>query len=97
MTLITYTVEVAPNVTREDLAYSITDALPAGTTYVEGSATDGATFADGVITWGADLASDLRRRRARTTITSSNQTRRASTRSRARPRTSTCSRRPMVH
>lgn len=54
---ITYTVEVAPNVTREDLAYSITDALPEGTTYVEGSATDGATFADGVVSWSGDLAS----------------------------------------
>ena len=28
-----------------------------GTTYVEGSATDGATFADGKVTWSADLPS----------------------------------------
>lgn len=54
---ITYTVEVAPNVTREDLTYSITDTLPAGTTYVEGSATGGATYADGKVTWTADLPS----------------------------------------
>ena len=54
---ITYTVEVAPNVTREDLTYSITDTLPAGTTYVDGSATDGATYADGKVTWNADLPS----------------------------------------
>ena len=54
---ITYTVDVAPNVSQEDLTYSITDALPEGTTYVEGSATDGATFADGVVSWSGDLAS----------------------------------------
>ncbi|NYE36382.1 putative repeat protein (TIGR01451 family) [Nocardioides cavernae] len=49
--VITYTVDVAPNVAREDLAYTITDPLPAGTTYVEGSATNGATFAGGTVTW----------------------------------------------
>lgn len=54
---ITYTVDVAPNVSREDLTYSITDALPEGTTYVEGSATDGATFADGVVSWSGELES----------------------------------------
>lgn len=54
---ITYTVDVAPNVSREDLTYTITDALPEGTTYVEGSATDGATFADGVVSWSGDLES----------------------------------------
>jgi uncharacterized repeat protein (TIGR01451 family) len=54
---ITYTVEVAPNVSREDLTYTITDALPEGTTYVEGSATDGATFADGTVSWTGDLES----------------------------------------
>ena len=54
---ITYTVNVAPNVTHEDLTYSITDALPEGTTYVEGSATNGATFADGVVSWSGLLNS----------------------------------------
>lgn len=54
---ITYTVDVAPNVTHEDLTYSITDALPEGTTYVEGSATNGATFADGVVSWNGLLNS----------------------------------------
>ncbi|WP_210503222.1 S8 family serine peptidase [Nocardioides xinjiangensis] len=54
---ITYTVDVAPNVSQEDLTYSITDALPEGTTYVEGSATDGATFADGVVSWSGVLDS----------------------------------------
>ncbi|MGN0064153.1 MAG: S8 family serine peptidase [Nocardioides sp.] len=48
---ITYTVEVAPNVTPEDLEYTITDQLPDGVTYVEGSATGGATYADGTLTW----------------------------------------------
>lgn len=52
---ITYTVDVAPNVTPADLAYTISDTLPAGTTYVEGSATNGATFADGTISWAGTL------------------------------------------
>ena len=55
--VITYTVEVAPNLTREDLTYTITDALPEGTTYVEGSATDGAVFADGTVSWSGVLES----------------------------------------
>jgi uncharacterized repeat protein (TIGR01451 family) len=53
--VITYTVDVAPNVGREDMAYTITDPLPAGTSYVEGSATDGATYSDGTITWSGTL------------------------------------------
>lgn len=48
---ITYTVEVAPNVTPEDLKYTITDKLPAGVTYVNGSATGGATYKNGTVTW----------------------------------------------
>jgi uncharacterized repeat protein (TIGR01451 family) len=54
---ITYTVDVAPNVTQEDLTYSVTDTLPEGTTYVEGSATDGATFADGKVSWSGAVQS----------------------------------------
>lgn len=54
---ITYTVEIAPNVSREDLAYTITDSLPEGTTYVEGSATDGATYANGTVTWEGTMES----------------------------------------
>ncbi|WP_169792124.1 S8 family serine peptidase [Jiangella muralis] len=50
-----YTLTVAPNVTPEDLAYTITDTLPEGTTYVEGSATEGATVEDGVLTWSGTL------------------------------------------
>ncbi len=48
---ITYTVEVAPNVTPEDLAYTVSDTLPDGVTYVEGSATGGATYAGGTLSW----------------------------------------------
>ncbi|WP_299927164.1 S8 family serine peptidase [uncultured Nocardioides sp.] len=54
---VTYTVDVAPNVTREGLRYTITDTLPDGATYVEGSATDGATVEDGVVSWTGELAS----------------------------------------
>lgn len=52
---IRYTLTVQPNVTPEDLAYTITDTLPEGTTYVEGSATEGATVEDGVLTWEGTL------------------------------------------
>ncbi len=55
--VITYTVDVAPNVSREDLAYTITDTLPPGANYVEGSATNGATYDDGIVSWTGDLAS----------------------------------------
>lgn len=54
---VTYTVDIAPNVTPEDLRYYIEDVLPEGTTYVEGSATGGATHEDGVITWEGELPS----------------------------------------
>jgi uncharacterized repeat protein (TIGR01451 family) len=53
--VITYTVDVSPNVGREDMSYTITDPLPAGTSYVEGSATDGATYSDGNIAWTGTL------------------------------------------
>ncbi|TDD72946.1 DUF11 domain-containing protein [Jiangella aurantiaca] len=52
---IRYTLTVQPNVTPEDLAYTITDTLPKGTRYVEGSATGGATVEDGVLTWEGAL------------------------------------------
>jgi uncharacterized repeat protein (TIGR01451 family) len=48
---VTYTVEVQPNVTPEDLTYTFEDTLPEGTTYVEGSGPEGATVDDGVLTW----------------------------------------------
>jgi len=37
--VLTYTITVLPNVTSEDLAYVITDTIPAGLSYVPGSAT----------------------------------------------------------
>ena len=48
---LTYTVEVQPNVTPEDLTYTFRDRLPQGTTYVEGSGPEGATVQNGVLTW----------------------------------------------
>ncbi|MGZ5403027.1 MAG: S8 family serine peptidase [Nocardioides sp.] len=48
---LTYTVEVQPNVTPEDLTYTFRDQLPKGTTYVEGSGPEGATLEGNVLTW----------------------------------------------
>ncbi|PSL03147.1 putative repeat protein (TIGR01451 family) [Haloactinopolyspora alba] len=48
---VTYTLTVRPNVTPRDLSYTISDTLPEGMTYVEGSATGGATVTDGVLEW----------------------------------------------
>ncbi len=49
---ITYTITVNPNPTSEDLAYEIEDMIPAGLTYVPGSATGGLTLrSDGALTW----------------------------------------------
>ncbi len=50
-----YTLTVQPNVTPEDLEYTITDTIPDGMTYAEGSATNGATVQDGVLTWTGTL------------------------------------------
>ncbi|MBS42436.1 MAG: hypothetical protein CMH83_04565 [Nocardioides sp.] len=52
---ITYTVEVQPNVTSEDLEYAFEDTLSEGTTYVEGSGPEGVTVEDGVLTWGTTM------------------------------------------
>jgi uncharacterized repeat protein (TIGR01451 family) len=52
--VVEYTITVQPNIMHEDLAYTITDTLPAGVTYVDGSAmaSDGTvSVADGVVTW----------------------------------------------
>jgi uncharacterized repeat protein (TIGR01451 family) len=48
---LTYEITVLPNVTNEDLAYEVTDTIPEGLTYVEGSVTGGATVTNGVLTW----------------------------------------------
>lgn len=55
--VITYSIDVASNVTREDLEYLITDTLPEGTTYVAGSATNGAIYENGVMSWKGVLES----------------------------------------
>ncbi len=52
--VVEYTLTVLPNVLHEDLSYVISDTLPSGVTYVDGSAvaTDGTvSVADGVVTW----------------------------------------------
>lgn len=49
--VVTYQIEVAPNVTGEDLEYTITDTIPEGLTYVDGSVTGGATVENGVVSW----------------------------------------------
>ena len=49
-----YVITVQPNVTTEDLMYTLEDVIPAGLTYVDGSAqaTDGTvSYANGKITW----------------------------------------------
>ncbi|MGH2444569.1 MAG: S8 family serine peptidase [Candidatus Limnocylindria bacterium] len=56
---VTYTITVAPNVTPEDLAYTITDTVPEGLTYVDGSATGGATVTDGVLSWTGTMPTSV--------------------------------------
>ena len=56
---LTYTVDVLPNVTPEDLTYTFEDTLPEGTTYVEGSGPEGSTFEDGVLSWTAEMPSPV--------------------------------------
>ena len=54
---VTYTLEVQPNVTPVDLAYTITDTIPAGMTYVPGSASDpGVTVTGQELTWTPTMA-----------------------------------------
>ena len=48
---LTFEIAIQPNVTPQDVTYYIQDTIPAGMTYVEGSATGGATVVDGVLTW----------------------------------------------
>ncbi len=48
---LTYEVTIESNVTHADQDYTITDTLPEGLTYVDGSATNGATHDGGVVTW----------------------------------------------
>jgi uncharacterized repeat protein (TIGR01451 family) len=52
---LTFEITIQPNVTPEDLTYTVEDTIPAGLTYVEGSATGGATVVDGVLTWSGTM------------------------------------------
>ena len=54
---VTYEITVLPNVMNEDLTYEITDEIPDGMTYVEGSVTGGATVTDGVVSWNGVMPS----------------------------------------
>ncbi|MBI4771641.1 MAG: DUF11 domain-containing protein, partial [Chloroflexi bacterium] len=58
---LTYTITVQPNVTAEDLTYAITDTIPAGLTYVPGSATGGAVVVGDTLTWGGVMPAPGRR------------------------------------
>jgi uncharacterized repeat protein (TIGR01451 family) len=48
---LTYEITIEPNVREVDLEYTITDVIPDGLTYVEGSASEGVTVEDGVVSW----------------------------------------------
>ncbi len=57
--IVEYTITVAPNVTLEDITYYLTDTIPAGLTYVDGSAsaTEGTVDVTGsVLTWTGVMA-----------------------------------------
>ncbi len=54
---LTYTITVNPNVMPEALHYAITDTLPAGTTYVPGSVTGGASVTGNTLTWNGVMDS----------------------------------------
>ncbi len=54
---VTYEITLQPNVSGGDLEYSINDTIPDGLTYVAGSATNGATIADGRLSWTGTVAS----------------------------------------
>jgi len=44
------------NTAKESAAVTITDVVPEHTAYVEGSATNGGVYADGVVTWNLEVA-----------------------------------------
>jgi len=54
---VSYEITILPNVMNEDLTYDLTDTIPEGMTYVDGSATGGATVSDGVLSWNGVLPS----------------------------------------
>ena len=53
---VTYTITINPNITDEDLTYTMTDVIPDGMTYVEGSVTGGATVEGNVVSWTGVMA-----------------------------------------
>ena len=54
---LTYTITVEPNPTKTDIAYTVTDFIPDGLTYVPGSATGGLSLrSDGALTWSGVMA-----------------------------------------
>lgn len=52
---VTHTVTIRPNVRPDPLGYALAEPLAEGTSYVEGSASGGATVADGVWRWSGTL------------------------------------------
>ncbi len=52
---LTYTVSIQPNVTSENLLYTVTDTIPAGLTYISGTATGGAVVTGDTLTWSGVL------------------------------------------
>jgi uncharacterized repeat protein (TIGR01451 family) len=53
--VVTYTISINPNTLPEDLTYHITDTIPAGMTYVPGSATGGAVVVGDTLTWSGGM------------------------------------------
>jgi uncharacterized repeat protein (TIGR01451 family) len=58
--VVTYTITIAANTGDTPLTYSITDTIPAGLTYVPGSATGGATVNGNVLTWSGTQVAPVR-------------------------------------
>lgn len=49
--LVQFTIEIQPNISGEDMVYTITDTIPAGMTYVPDSVTGGAVVTGDTLTW----------------------------------------------
>jgi len=57
---VTYEIAVQPNLSGDDYTVTFTDTIPAGMTYVPGSATGGATVAGDQLTWSIAMDSDFK-------------------------------------
>ena len=55
---ISYTVAVSNSGQANATGVSVTDAIPTGTTYVDGSADNGGTLSGGSLSWSVDVAAD---------------------------------------